>query len=208
MTKHLVLIADIESSRKVTDRGALQESLKSLLRHLNLEPAGRISPLTITLGDEFQAVYGSAERVFTDAVEILAGLHPQVARFSFGIGPITTAINPNAALEMDGPAFYAARDGMSALKKDHGLLRVSGIDAAGLDLVNSSLFLVGSEIRSWNALRLRALAALNRGLNVRQIAAETGVSDKAIYKTIADGHLHQVRKYLKDAAEVINGQLQ
>jgi hypothetical protein len=208
MNNNLVLIADIEGSRKTSDRGTLQETLKTTLFGLNHDRGSLVAPYTLTLGDEFQAVFDSAGRVFADAVEILAAIHPQVARFSLGIGTITTAINPVAALEMDGPAFYAARDGMSILKKNRGLFRASGIQSAGIDLVNSTLCLTASEMRKWKPIRLRTMALLNRGLSVKEISRELGLSDKGIYKTIADGNLLQVQQFFRAAAAVIDGELQ
>lgn len=204
MNNKLVLIADIEGSRKSTDRGTLQETLKTILHRLNQDRGSLISPYTLTLGDEFQAVFDSAGRVFIDAVEILAAIHPQMARFSLGIGAITTTINPVAALEMDGPAFYAARDGMVTLKKNRGLFRVNGIDSPELDLLNSSLLLLASEIRKWKPIRLQTMVLLNRGLNVREIARELGLSNKGIYKTIADGNLLMVQQYFRAASAIID----
>jgi hypothetical protein len=203
----IVLIADIESSRNVTNRNELQARLKIILEKINQGNADLVSPHTLTLGDEFQAVYSSAARMFADAFEILTNLHPQVARFSFGIGEITTAINTHAALEMDGPAFYAARDGMAALKKNRGLFRVSGINSPSVDMVNSSLSLLAAEIRKWKPIRLQTMVLLNRGLIVKDIARELGMSDKGIYKTIADGNLLLVKQYFRDAAAVIEGEI-
>jgi hypothetical protein len=202
--KYIVLIADIESSRTVVNRNELQSTLKNCLAELNHTRENLISPYTLTLGDEFQAVFASAGRVFIDAVEILAAIHPQVARFSLGIGTITTAINTHAALEMDGPAFYAARDGMSILKKNRGLFRVSGIDSPSVDMLNASLSLLASEIRKWKPIRLQTMALLNRGLTVKEIARELDMSDKGIYKTIADGNLLLVKQYFRDASAVID----
>ncbi len=70
-----------------------------------------MSPFTITLGDEFQAVYGGFEAVLGDTVEIIAEVYPHRLRMALGHGPLSTDLNPTAALGMDGPCFAAAIEG-------------------------------------------------------------------------------------------------
>jgi len=116
--KFIVIIGDIISSRKVENRNALQSKLLDVFNELNSPDHENhlVSPYTITLGDEFQAVYDNANCLFLDSIRILERTFPQKIRFSFGIGEISTDINREQSLGMDGSAFYYAREGITHLK--------------------------------------------------------------------------------------------
>jgi len=58
----IVLIADIRDSKELPDRRAVQARLHETCAALNhrLGPTELVSPFTVTLGDELQAVFASA----------------------------------------------------------------------------------------------------------------------------------------------------
>ena len=126
--QYIALIGDIVDSKGQARRGDLQRTLAAELKRISERSKSKLaSPYTITLGDEFQAVYKSADNVFLDIFSILAELAPGAeARFGIGVGELTTAINPKQALGMDGPAFHRARDAISILKKSGYLIRLQG----------------------------------------------------------------------------------
>ena len=54
---YIAIIGDIKNSKKIVDRGAIQEHLKKILDNINLKYSDCIaSKFTITLGDEFQGL--------------------------------------------------------------------------------------------------------------------------------------------------------
>ena len=94
----IVVIGDIVSSRKIMDRVAFDNGLLRTLEELNARNADILSPYTLTIGDEIQAVFGRADSLFHDAVSILAAIHPEKMRFSWGLGRLTKPITPNGPL--------------------------------------------------------------------------------------------------------------
>jgi len=68
-----------------------------------------ISPLTLTIGDEFQAVLSNAENLFQMMNLIEHRMRKISLRYGLGIGQIDTEINHQSAIGMDGPAFHFAR---------------------------------------------------------------------------------------------------
>src|SRR4051812_44362234 len=106
----IAIIGDIVASKDPRRRDAFQRQLAKALAARNREKgSGLVSPYTITLGDEFQAVYRSARNLWTDIVTLLAEIHPVQARFALGVGDLTTRLNRRQALGMDGPAFHRTR---------------------------------------------------------------------------------------------------
>jgi hypothetical protein len=201
---YLVLIGDIIASRHSPDRKDLQNRLKALLKKLNHRKPKPISPYTLTLGDEFQAVFDTADYVFRDIVQIMESLHPDQVRFSLGLGNITTELNRNQALGMDGPAFYRAREGITRLKDSGELLDLSGLPDSWAPLAEGSLRLLSQRIQKWEANRLAVLHGLLVGDPVKTIAANLGVTEQAVYKNIRSGGLEAVIQVLSALTEILN----
>lgn len=189
----LALIGDLVDSRTAPDRRGVQQHLEAALVQANTPSAGIASPYTLTLGDEFQAVLNDGGRALADAVDIQAAVHPVLVRFSLAVGQLSTDINPNRALGMDGPAFHHARDGIDAMKAGDGtLFQITGLDDDVSALCNASLGLVSNAFGKWHTRRFRILAALQRDVPVPDIARQLGISEQAVYKNISDGRLKEV----------------
>jgi len=202
--KYLVLIGDIVASRSSVDRKKLQKSFNQVLKELNKNNKGLISPYTITLGDEFQVVYDSGDRALKDTATIQAALYPAMVRFSFAIDTITTAINKKQSIGMDGPAFYHARDGINSLKDENCLYRLYGLNPDTVDLANASLTLISNTVRKWKGSRFEILKALIQEKSIKEIASALDISDKGVYKNISDGHIKDVLNTFEILATQIN----
>jgi len=209
MKNSLVLIADIEASREVeqADREELQRKLQKVLQQLNEEGDGLLSPYTITLGDEFQAVFSKADHIFVHMLKIIAALHPVYVRFSLGMGAITTAINKEQALGMDGPAFHVAREGIDLLKESGFLFNICFADkeeSLHLKIVNNTLKLLSKQIRGWNKRRVTILHMIKEGYDYKEISEHLGISQPAFYKNKEAGALDVIDELTDDIAKVLN----
>jgi hypothetical protein len=197
--KHLVLVGDLVGSRRIAGRSAVQEKFKACLAQLNAKKReGLVSPYTITLGDEFQAVFSTPDRLFRDALTILLSLHPVSVRFSCAIGEISTAINTRQAIGMDGPAFHAARATIESMKKTESLFAITSSDGAGLAFINRSLALVSHAIRNWPVSRLKILHGLSENRSVEQIARDLRVTEQGVYKSIDAGAIWTIAPLLEE----------
>ena len=194
----VVVIGDIIGSRALDEpeREEAQEKLLEVFEQIRDKRSSLKSPHTITLGDEFQAVYSGFSTVIDDCWKILAALHPVSVRFSISVGRIVTPINKSQAIGMDGPAFHEARDGIEELKKT-GRLFIVKIRYAEenekslhvLNLMNSSLNMLSNEMLSWKKIRYQILVMINDGWPVKEIAKELNISETAVYKNRDDGDL-------------------
>jgi hypothetical protein len=200
----IVLIGDIIASRKIKDRSSVQKNLKAVIRQINRKNPNLLSPYTITLGDEFQAVFQKADQIFADIISILLALYPEQVRFSIGIGSLDTPINKQQAIGMDGPAFYLARKGIEQLKATGYLLITEGLKEDQQDLVNNSLFLVSHHLSKWKQSRLHVFRLFQQGMAVSDMTSELDLTDKAIYKTIDQGELKVLNQLFLDVEKIIN----
>ncbi len=204
--KAIVLIADIVSSKKIKDRGRIQQKLKTELKKINRDSDSILSPMTITLGDEFQCVYSDADAIYKNIWEILYICYPERIRFSLGVGEITTSINRKQAIGMDGPAFYEAREGLTHLKQKDYLfdLRSSEANPQIVDLARSILHLVSHNIESWKKNRLEIMSLLSGGFSVKIISDKLKISEQAVYKNITNGGLQPILDITKNLSVIIN----
>lgn len=211
MEKSLVLIADIEASRDVVgeERENLQQRLKQVLKVLNEQGEGILSPYTITLGDEFQAVFDHADHLFVHMLKIMAALHPVVVRFSLGIGTIDTPVNTEQAIGMDGSAFHVAREGIKLLKESGFLFNISveKDEDLTLKIMNNSLKLLSKQVRGWNKTRIQILYMLKEGYDYKAVSDELDISRTAFYKNKEAGALEVIDELSDNMAAMIDQKL-
>lgn len=207
--KYLALIGDIVDSKALPRRAEFQEKLAETLKRVSARNPALVSPYTLTLGDEFQAVYKSADRLFADIFEILTAIHPAQARFAIGVGELSTPINRKQALGMDGPAFHRAREAITDLKKTGFLIRVAGErtkDAAEgpWKLFNHLLNFASPKIGTWERNRLRIVRGLLTGESVADLERELSISNVAVYKNINAAALDEWRALCDEITRLLN----
>jgi hypothetical protein len=198
------LIADIVDSKRIPDRRTFQAGLKKTLESLTRRSRTLISPYTITLGDEFQAVYGTGEELIGDIFSILAEVHPVRIRFAVGIGELTTELDREKALGMDGPAFHAARAGMNEMKKlKYSLVQAFGEDPARYELENAGLRLSMSIMSGWKRNTFVVFNGLRDGTAVGELAPLLGIRQRSVYKLITTNRLREFTAYFSVLARRI-----
>ena len=202
--KKIALIGDIVSSRKIKKREETQKRLQRYFNAVNASHKTLISPFTITLGDEFQALYGRSGDLFKDIWEIMLILYPVKVRFSIGVGQLSTRINKKQSIGMDGPAFHNARKGLIELKKTSYLFNITTDTENSNKLARHSLFLISHISSKWKSTRLKILVMLYEGKTAKEISAKLKISDKAVYKNIDSGGLSLIVEITKEITKELN----
>ena len=200
--QYVAVIGDIKRSRELEQREAVQSRLQRACVELNRREdlEGLLSPFTVTLGDEFQALFGSFRAVWRAIFAIEAAMGDGVEiRFGIGVGAMDTAINREAAIGMDGPAFHRARHAIEQLKEGDCNYRVVGMGQAE-SLANSALDLVSLQRNGWRANRVKILRGLLDNVSVGQISDALEISGSAVYKNIAQGGLDSICDILAEIA--------
>ncbi len=126
--KYAILMSDVVKSM-ASDHAQTFESLRTLVKSVNdAQKRLVLSPLTVTLGDEFQGVAAD----FKAAVTLLFELDeksrqlktPLGLRFSIVYGTISTPINQERAHEMIGEGLQAARALISTKKRNRNRFEI------------------------------------------------------------------------------------
>ena len=107
---YIALIADVIDSKLFKERSDLQKRLEAVLFHMNNRFETYLaSRLTLTLGDEFQALFTLDAPIFQIIDSLRQDLKPAQLRFGIGLGKIVTDIDPLQSIGADGPAYWNAR---------------------------------------------------------------------------------------------------
>ncbi len=205
---YTVIIADLVASRRLTGRAQFQRRLKTVLQGVNAR-AGRAlaSPYTLTLGDEFQAVYRDATAVFADIMSIQAQIAPVQARFAVAAGPLATNVNPAQAIGMDGPAFHRARALLEQLKREKRLFGVQTTDTPDWTLAGGALAVLSGITEGWLPKRFEVFAGLLSGLSGLELAKKTDITVRAVNKNIRAADLDEWKRILDDIARSLNEEI-
>lgn len=202
--RYLAVIGDVVGSKRLKSRAAFQRTLAAVLAEVSAGNPSLASPYTLTLGDEFQAVYRRAEGLFADLGRIRAACLPAEVRLSVAAGRIVTAINPAQALGMDGPAFHVARERIERLKQEGGRFSLAG-DLPGDDVTReAAVALLSSWTDDWKANRWSVLLGRLQERPVAQLAAELGISEPAVYKNLHAGRLETWVSLLRRQEELLD----
>lgn len=148
-----VLMADIVGSRDSPDSKKLAKSFSDLISNCNeLYKDEMISPLTITLGDEFQGVIKNE----CSAYKIISWIEenkwkkdePINLRYVLELDGIETDINKDVAYGMMGPALTNARQNLTKLKEEDEWMGI-GKKIENFELKSIQLNLYLLHIRNW-----------------------------------------------------------
>lgn len=194
----IAVIGDLVNSKQIEDRYAFQELLAKNLAHIGGDSLD--SPYTLTLGDEFQALYAVPTGLFYDLFQIRSFIYPVQCRFSIALGEITTPINTKQAIGMDGPAFHLARKGIDTLKKNEQQLTIAGLPDSLGELLLPMVHLLWASTGSWNVNRLKILLQELEHSAMRNGEYNLEITERAINKNIKEAHLHEWVRLI-DAAE-------
>lgn len=192
----IVLLGDVENSRRVADREALAARLARACGRLNEEFAGElIASVSIIKGiDEVGAALTSFRRVYDMVALVGAELRPERMRFVLAAGEIDTAFGTREFARMDGPVLHRAAGMMEELKSTRLLFAMSVgdplLDKAIAGAVNMLLLARAALTeRQWDIVKAYELHG-------SQVAAASvlGVSQQAVSHVLVGTEYRQLRQ--------------
>lgn len=210
-----VVMGDLVLSTRAPDVAQLHNIFnRAIARHNDDPHAAPLSPLTITLGDEFQGLAKSLlagmKTIRSLRFELL--LSGVECRFALGTARIETPINHVNAWNMMGPGLAEARARLNE-KADRSRYRFSLPERPSLEV---ALNAIGASLTAvevgWTETQRNDVIALLSGKSVEEVARIRNVSIHSVYKVRDAGHfafyaaqwaaLHEVLARLDDELEL------
>jgi hypothetical protein len=171
-------MGDLVDSEGYADPEQLHAAFNAAIERQNVRLADDlISPLTITLGDEFQGLLSSLTAAAWTARQLRFDLMRQDidCRFVIGLVDLKTPINPERAWNMMGPGFAAARERLGE-KRSTSLYQFS---LPINPLLETLLEAIGASIsaieRKWSKVQRDDIIALLGGASVADVARARNV---------------------------------
>ena len=201
---HIVLIGDIIASKEITDRLNFQKKFTEVLVKPNKAYYNSmISPLTLTIGDEFQTVLWEATNLF-NIINLIERDIPEISlRYGIGLGNIDTEINSQSAIGMDGPAFHFARTAVEAARKERKRFHFYCEDQLLQERINVMLGWIDITLKKWTQQRKEIFYQYLENKTQREIAKNLGITQPAVSQNISD----KAFKYLAVTQDMIEKEL-
>lgn len=199
-TTYAISMGDLVHSSGHDDPNALHRLFNEVVAEANRRYAESIvSPLTITLGDEFQGLSASLVRGFelNHFVRLRLLGRGVSTRLVLGAGAIDTAVNPDNAWNMMGEGLSRAREKLNA-KLRFNCYRFSFPCEAQLERLLDGIGRSLTNIESgWTSTQrdyvIKRLSQPQHSVSV--IAAELGISKNSMYKVLraADADFYEAQ---------------
>ena len=183
-----VLMGDLVGSERARSVKAIHRAFNKTIDAANKRYGEVIeSPLTITLGDEFQGLLRTLQSAWSVASELrLALLAENVpCRFVIGTTQLETPLNTKEAWNMMGSGLAAAREKLND-KRTSNAYRFS---LPGEPILESLLDAVGDSLTqvetSWTRTQLEYYSKVRGGSRTNaQTARSLGVAPRSLYKVL------------------------
>lgn len=202
-----ILMADVIGSSK-QDAKHLMKDFKAVVESVNQKhEKGLLSPLTITLGDEFQGVVRNVHEAIKvvlaleDAIMELA--KPFKLRYIIHQGRIDTPINHEKAYEMLGPGLTEAREKLTSMKSSKKRFVVSIADKALSDQVGLMFTIYQGIADRWTPGQLKVVNAFMELNDYKKVAEKLKKDPSVIWRrkrTLMIDEYNSVKELILNAA--------
>lgn len=175
--KYFILMADVAKSSELKGEQVIID-LKKLVQTVGNENENLfLSPMTITLGDEFQSVVKS----LPDAINILFSLEETTIslgidiklRYVLNYGEIDTSVNPDYAYEMLGKGLTEARKLLNKLKDTQNRFYFND-SVSSFEFLNKGFIIFSSFVDDWKHKDYPVLAEFLKEKDYKEVADTLG----------------------------------
>jgi hypothetical protein len=184
---NIILMADVVDSRKA-DQKMLLKNFKAVIEYANRKnKADLLSPMTITLGDEFQSVIKNLAvglNIIIDIEERLISTRMDFKlRYVLLEGQIETPVNPKIGYGMMGSGLTASREYLEQLKKTKHRVCINIKDNKRSDALGNAFIIFQELVDSWRMEKdYYIVTEFLKGLDYKKAAEKLDKERSLIWK--------------------------
>jgi hypothetical protein len=174
LTMAVIIMADIIGSSDKKGK-ALMANFMNSVENINRGSKEHIlSPLTVTLGDEFQGVaknvYGAISILLDFEYLILRLKNPYQLRYVVYEGEIDTKINRSSSHQMLGSGLTQARSALTELKSTKNRFKILLKDELLTEKLNYGFFVFQGIVDRWTVAQKKVVIALLHNPDYKEVA--------------------------------------
>lgn len=192
--QYCAIIGDINESRKLEKRNAVQKIFERAIEQINKTYKDEIaSKFIITTGDEFQGLLhtpAKSYQLIRKFQDIMDKVH---FSFGIGVGTLATHLIIKSAIGMDGDCFYRARAALQKAKKQKRELFYD-FDHPASELVNALVTLLEKQWNQLNDTQKKILQFRKNKITQQEIAKKLRISKQAVSKAIHITSIEEMEK--------------
>jgi hypothetical protein len=181
------VIGDVVGSRQAPSRSQLQQRLDKALAVVNAAME-TVQPLTPTLGDEFQGMFGRIEDAMEASFRLGVELVGKVdVRIGIGWGTLRTQDTSRTPFGQDGPCWWRARDALQELartersnQEPNSLRTVCRTGNAQEQLYNAILVLRDQTLSGIDEADATILKLVMSGASQQEAATRLGINKSSV----------------------------
>lgn len=213
---YFAVIGNIIESKNIADRFKIDEKLEKVLDEINKKYSSDIAlNFTITAENEFQGLLSDSIRILEliDRVKIV--MEPVDIRFGIGIGEIDGKIESRLSSNVDGPAFWNAKEALNEIHNDDDygkarILMMSDENKKIAKIMNENLRLCDYIESRWRETQKEVveISILNFGydLTVKQkdLAEMLNLSTQALNQRVQSSGYYNYIRAKKEISEMMS----
>jgi len=199
MSKYIAIIGDLINSKQIKDREKFQDQLKKTFQDISDKyKKSFVSKLTLTLGDEFQAILKLDENLLRIIDELYVNINHDF-RLGIGYGQISTKIDPKISIGADGEAFWRARKAIEYVHdnnyQDRCNLYFIGFKSEFDKLINANLLLTETIKYEWTSLQRETFELMlqndifSENFNQQRFANQIKISESSLSKRLSSSNI-------------------
>ena len=213
---YFAIIGNLIHSKDIADLQRAEAKLKAVFDEVNEMYASEIAlHFSLTTGKEFQGLLSDSFRILEIIDRIRIKMEPVDIQFGIGIGDIAGKIDSLLSEELDGPAFWNAREAIIKLNQsdDYGntkILIMSDENKHITRIMNENLRLCDYIESRWRETQKEVVefSILNFGydLKVKQtdLARMLNLSTQALNQRIQSSGYYNFIRARKEISEIIH----
>lgn len=184
--QHIILMADIIDSRKGNEKQLMSDFAKVTTKVGRMYDNRLKSPITITLGDEFQSI----PRNLTDAINIIISIEEEIInagmefklRYVITEGRIETTINSKVGYGMLGEGLTRAREQLQSIKKEKWRFNFDLTEKTKAIALNNAFLVFQDYVDEWKPEDYKLVSGLLSKPDYKEVADELGKNRSLIWK--------------------------
>jgi len=184
--KHAILMADVIGSSKRKSQKLITQ-FQNLVALTNDDFKKNLhSPLTITLGDEFQGIAITV----TSAIKIIIYIEEKIIelgydfklRYILNYGDIETPINKKIAYNMLGKGLTEAREKITLLKNTENRFCIDIKSKLFNDRLNNAFIVYQTFVDDWKIIDFKMIILFIQNQHYKEVANAIGINESSAWR--------------------------